>query len=223
MRVRYGTYWALTQHVKKTLPIEVSDRRHHLALQLYLQNFVATMMRSFITFLGLSLLSYTANAYGMLVDIGQDQMQWQVFLCCDLSDVNMSRFRDIGPGWWKCALMTIDRLAVTSMRPLLPSLEGISWDLWKVKSIANEYLAAFLFCYPRLFQMPPLLYRIAPSFVPKSHGVVSPLSKDAIVSQVYSSKRNNNRGSRSSASIKMMPIGVPKVAYRVPGSQQADW
>merc|ERR1712085_236446 len=25
------------------------------------------------------------------------------------------------------------------------------------------------------------------------------------------------------ASVKMMPIGVPKVAYRVPGSQQADW
>ncbi len=25
------------------------------------------------------------------------------------------------------------------------------------------------------------------------------------------------------ASVKMMPIGIPKVAYRIPGAQQADW
>jgi hypothetical protein len=56
----------------------------------------------------------------------------------------------------------------------------------------------------------------APSFVPRSHGVVSPLSKNVVAASVYSS-----RGSRQD--IKMMPIGVPKVAYRVPGSQQADW
>jgi hypothetical protein len=30
------------------------------------------------------------------------------------------------------------------------------------------------------------------------------------------------RGSNR-ATITMMPIGVPKVAYRVPGSQSADW
>lgn len=56
----------------------------------------------------------------------------------------------------------------------------------------------------------------APSFVPRSHGVVSPLPKNVVASQVYGS-------SSSRSNIKMMPIGVPKVAYRVPGSQQADW
>ena len=32
-------------------------------------------------------------------------------------------------------------------------------------------------------------------------------------------------GSRAAAAagVRMMPIGVPKVAYRVPGSSQADW
>ena len=57
---------------------------------------------------------------------------------------------------------------------------------------------------------------LAPSFVPRSHGVVSPLPKNVVASQVYGS-------SSSRSNIKMMPIGVPKVAYRVPGSQQADW
>ena len=42
------------------------------------------------------------------------------------------------------------------------------------------------------------------------------------LSNVYG---NTNVASASSRrnDIKMMPIGVPKVAYRVPGSQSADW
>ena len=55
----------------------------------------------------------------------------------------------------------------------------------------------------------------APSFVPRSHGVVGPMPKQVVANRVYGGSRRND--------IKMMPIGVPKVAYRVPGSQQADW
>lgn len=66
-----------------------------------------------------------------------------------------------------------------------------------------------------------LFTTIAPSFVPRSHGVVSPMAKHVVASQVYGSK--TRRASSGAASVKMMPIGVPKVAYRVPGSQQADW
>jgi hypothetical protein len=73
-----------------------------------------------------------------------------------------------------------------------------------------DYLYTFFF-----------LYTIkAPSFVPRSSGVVSPLAKSAVLSQVYGSR---SRSTGSSADIQMMPIGVPKVAYRVPGSQSADW
>lgn len=61
----------------------------------------------------------------------------------------------------------------------------------------------------------------APSFVPRSHGVVSPLPKQVVASQVYGTRAS--KSSSGAASVKMMPIGVPKVAYRVPGSQQADW
>jgi len=61
----------------------------------------------------------------------------------------------------------------------------------------------------------------APSFVPRSHGVISPIPKQVIASQIYGSR--SNRATSGAASVKMMPIGVPKVAYRVPGSQQADW
>lgn len=60
----------------------------------------------------------------------------------------------------------------------------------------------------------------APSFVPRDHGVISPMPKNVIASKVFPSSRNSNRPSNQ---IKMMPIGVPKVAYRVPGSQSADW
>lgn len=58
----------------------------------------------------------------------------------------------------------------------------------------------------------------APSFVPRDHGAVTPISKNVAASHVFAS----NRRSRPN-DIKMMPIGVPKVAYRVPGSQSADW
>lgn len=62
---------------------------------------------------------------------------------------------------------------------------------------------------------------VAPSFVPRSHGVISPMPKQVLASQVYGSSKAKRAS--GAASIKMMPIGVPKVAYRVPGSQQADW
>mmetsp|Transcript_12395 Transcript_12395/g.27936 ORF Transcript_12395/g.27936 Transcript_12395/m.27936 type:complete len:262 (-) Transcript_12395:243-1028(-) len=59
----------------------------------------------------------------------------------------------------------------------------------------------------------------APSFVPRSHGVLAPLPKQVVASRVYGGSATASRRN----DIKMMPIGVPKVAYRVPGSQQADW
>jgi len=58
----------------------------------------------------------------------------------------------------------------------------------------------------------------APSFVPK-HGVSPMPNAVKSLARVNESRRVN----RSTKSIKMMPIGVPKVAYRVPGSPNADW
>lgn len=57
----------------------------------------------------------------------------------------------------------------------------------------------------------------APSFVPRNN-VVAPMPK-AVTSLVSNSGVNRQRKN----DIKMMPIGVPKVAYRVPGSQGAEW
>jgi hypothetical protein len=60
---------------------------------------------------------------------------------------------------------------------------------------------------------------LASSFVPLSKSV-------SIVSSKAYSNWNVVRGSTSRSKkndIVMMPIGVPKVAYRVPGSQSADW
>jgi ATP-dependent Clp endopeptidase proteolytic subunit ClpP len=59
----------------------------------------------------------------------------------------------------------------------------------------------------------------APSFVPRSNGIVSPMPK-TVTSLI---KNSAVRQSSKQNDIKMMPIGVPKVAYRVPGSQGADW
>ena len=63
------------------------------------------------------------------------------------------------------------------------------------------------------------LYQIIVStFVPKK-GNVTPMPKAAGL------KSSNSRTMRSSMrnDIKMMPIGVPKVAYRVPGGMGAEW
>eukprot|EP00559_Dactyliosolen_fragilissimus_P001173 CAMPEP_0184862788 /NCGR_PEP_ID=MMETSP0580-20130426/7766_1 /TAXON_ID=1118495 /ORGANISM="Dactyliosolen fragilissimus" /LENGTH=267 /DNA_ID=CAMNT_0027360775 /DNA_START=50 /DNA_END=853 /DNA_ORIENTATION=- len=57
----------------------------------------------------------------------------------------------------------------------------------------------------------------APSFVPR-HDVVSPMPKSVRALAKNPSIKTGHRND-----IKMMPIGVPKVAYRVPGSQGADW
>jgi hypothetical protein len=48
------------------------------------------------------------------------------------------------------------------------------------------------------------------------------MPKAVVASRVHGGRRSSSSGS-SSNQIKMMPIGVPKVAYRVPGSQSADW
>mmetsp|Transcript_1466 Transcript_1466/g.1966 ORF Transcript_1466/g.1966 Transcript_1466/m.1966 type:complete len:81 (-) Transcript_1466:632-874(-) len=56
----------------------------------------------------------------------------------------------------------------------------------------------------------------APSFVP-GRGVSS-MSKSV---RALTNTAKTSSGRRND--IKMMPIGVPKVAYRVPGSQSADW
>ncbi|KAL7489327.1 hypothetical protein ACHAW6_014935, partial [Cyclotella cf. meneghiniana] len=53
------------------------------------------------------------------------------------------------------------------------------------------------------------------TFVPK-RGIVSGTPKSVTIS-------NNGRASSTRNDIKMMPIGVPKVAYRVPGSMGAEW
>jgi len=63
----------------------------------------------------------------------------------------------------------------------------------------------------------------APSFVPRSNGIVSPMPKSVRALASNPNVRRTEHGSGSNNSIKMMPIGVPKVAYRVPGSQGADW
>jgi len=57
----------------------------------------------------------------------------------------------------------------------------------------------------------------APPFVSRND-VVSPMPK-----AVTNLARASVRQTYSRNDIKMMPIGVPKVAYRVPGSQGADW
>ena len=49
------------------------------------------------------------------------------------------------------------------------------------------------------------------------------MPKNVVASRVYGSSSNDRKMASGAASVTMMPIGVPKVAYRVPGSQQADW
>ena len=61
------------------------------------------------------------------------------------------------------------------------------------------------------------VHHAAPSFVPRQ-GVSSMSKSVRALNNVYSPTRAS-----SGNKITMMPIGVPKVAYRVPGSQSADW
>ena len=63
---------------------------------------------------------------------------------------------------------------------------------------------------------------VAPSFVPRHHGVTSMPKNVRALSNIYGGAGGSS-SSKSRNDIKMMPIGVPKVAYRVPGSQSADW
>ena len=58
----------------------------------------------------------------------------------------------------------------------------------------------------------------APSFVPRND-VVATMPKAVRDLARHSVSRQSGRKN----DIKMMPIGVPKVAYRVPWSQGADW
>ncbi len=64
----------------------------------------------------------------------------------------------------------------------------------------------------------PLFFVTVSTFVPKK-GIASPSTKGV------SGLKNSGGSMRSSMrnDIKMMPIGVPKVAYRVPGGQGAEW
>jgi len=76
--------------------------------------------------------------------------------------------------------------------------------------IGMKYLALLLsFCSDALCY--------GPSFVPRKG--LSPMPK-SVTNVVNNNGRNNNMNSRT---MTMMPIGVPKVAYRVPGSASADW
>ena len=81
------------------------------------------------------------------------------------------------------------------------------------------------YCFsPHLLLRRTLYFASAPSFVPRSQGGLgAPLPKAVVASRVYGGSRPNTQATSGAASVKMMPIGVPKVAYRVPGSQQADW
>lgn len=81
---------------------------------------------------------------------------------------------------------------------MLKSLPSFSWLLvLSMATLAVQNVASY-----------------SPSFVPRSHSVVTPKPKNVYASTSATYRRNG---------MKMMPIGVPKVAYRVPGSQSADW
>jgi hypothetical protein len=68
----------------------------------------------------------------------------------------------------------------------------------------------------------PSHFNAAPSFVSRSNSVVTPRTKQ-VVASASASARAASSGSYRPHDLQMMPIGVPKVAYRVPGSQSADW
>jgi len=61
------------------------------------------------------------------------------------------------------------------------------------------------------------------SFVPRNDAVLSPMSKSVRSLVKHSAPTVTKRNAGACNNIKMMPIGVPKVAYRIPGAQQADW
>eukprot|EP00541_Cyclophora_tenuis_P004002 CAMPEP_0116556976 /NCGR_PEP_ID=MMETSP0397-20121206/8989_1 /TAXON_ID=216820 /ORGANISM="Cyclophora tenuis, Strain ECT3854" /LENGTH=261 /DNA_ID=CAMNT_0004082393 /DNA_START=72 /DNA_END=857 /DNA_ORIENTATION=- len=61
----------------------------------------------------------------------------------------------------------------------------------------------------------------SPSFVPK-HSTFSLATQSKSIRALGNVYSGGSASSRRN-DIKMMPIGVPKVAYRVPGTQSADW
>jgi len=62
----------------------------------------------------------------------------------------------------------------------------------------------------------------ASSFVPRADsGIVAPMPK--AVRELANVQLQTSTAHSNKHDLKMMPIGVPKVAYRVPGSQGADW
>ena len=64
-------------------------------------------------------------------------------------------------------------------------------------------------------------YATAPSFVPNKNVIQTITSKN--VRSIYNNGASSSSSHPNKNAITMMPIGVPKVAYRVPGSQSADW
>jgi len=57
-----------------------------------------------------------------------------------------------------------------------------------------------------------------PSFLPSMRSAVTTYSRVGRLQSFASTSGSTRRGT-----VTMMPIGVPKVAYRIPGSQSADW
>lgn len=65
----------------------------------------------------------------------------------------------------------------------------------------------------------PLYKSLVSTFVPKK-GIAATTPKGVAG---LTNKGGSMRSSSMRNDIKMMPIGVPKVAYRVPGGQGAEW
>eukprot|EP00588_Corethron_pennatum_P010737 CAMPEP_0194280698 /NCGR_PEP_ID=MMETSP0169-20130528/18382_1 /TAXON_ID=218684 /ORGANISM="Corethron pennatum, Strain L29A3" /LENGTH=260 /DNA_ID=CAMNT_0039025517 /DNA_START=93 /DNA_END=875 /DNA_ORIENTATION=+ len=67
-----------------------------------------------------------------------------------------------------------------------------------------------------LMAVPAAAY--TPSFLPSTRSAVTTYSRVGRLQSFASTSGSTRRGT-----VTMMPIGVPKVAYRIPGSQSADW
>mmetsp|Transcript_43860 Transcript_43860/g.86035 ORF Transcript_43860/g.86035 Transcript_43860/m.86035 type:complete len:261 (+) Transcript_43860:193-975(+) len=67
-----------------------------------------------------------------------------------------------------------------------------------------------------LMAVPTAAY--TPSFLPSMRSAVTTYSRVGRLQSFASTSVSTRRGT-----VTMMPIGVPKVAYRIPGSQSADW
>lgn len=106
---------------------------------------------------------------------------------------------------------------------ILLSQTGLAVNSWQVEATLVVVAQVDTKCDNRAAALwhSPLCLLPAPSFVPRLSGAASITSLPKNVRDLNSIYSNTN--ARRNNDIKMMPIGVPKVAYRVPGSQSADW